>query len=254
MKLKEKFKWINDYLSIELLYLTIAVAAYLIYKYINMDLALQEYVRIHILRAIDPNPNAQQIYRTIIRYNFSFIGLFVFPFTASWIIQGKDVFKNMGLTLGDTKKAAPLFFPALVIMLIAVPLALLIFPAFRAYYPIAGYATSSLKLLAAFEISYFFFFFGWEFFYHSFLVFPFEAKLGKVGAVLLSTLPFVIVHIGKPIPEVLGAFVANVFLCILALETRSFWYGMILHSSVAIFMEFAAIGIGWVTSFPMIGR
>ena len=69
------------------------------------------------------------------------------------------------------------------------------------------------------------------------MVFPYEEKFGKSGAILMGALPFVISHIGKPFPEVLGSFIAGIFLSILSLETRSFWYGMLLHGLVAVFME-----------------
>lgn len=241
MKLKEKFSWIREYLSIELLYLTIAVVSYLVYAYINKSMEFQEFIRIHLFKAVTDNPEAQHYYRSLVRYSFSFIGLFVIPFISLWIIQGKSFFKNSGLTLGNKKLGFTLTIPALVFMWIAVVVVIKVFPSFIAYYPMAGYGVTSLRLFLLYEAAYFSFFIGWEFFFHSFLVFPYEAKLGKVGAIIIGTLPFVIVHIGKPFPEVLGSFVANVFLCMLALETRSFWYGFALHSMVAIFMEFASV-------------
>ncbi len=47
-------------------------------------------------------------------------------------------------------------------------------------------------------------------------------------------------HIGKPEAEVLGAVVAGLVLCYLAMRSRSIWPGVLLHSLVASTMDFFA--------------
>jgi membrane protease YdiL (CAAX protease family) len=44
-------------------------------------------------------------------------------------------------------------------------------------------------------------------------------------------------HMGKAEPEALGSIVAGVALGVLALRTRSFWYGVLVHASVAVWMD-----------------
>jgi membrane protease YdiL (CAAX protease family) len=60
-------------------------------------------------------------------------------------------------------------------------------------------------------------------------------------AVIVSTIPFVIMHFGKPQPEVYGSLAAGFILCWLALRSNSIWPGVLLHWLVATSMDvFAA--------------
>jgi membrane protease YdiL (CAAX protease family) len=60
---------------------------------------------------------------------------------------------------------------------------------------------------------------------------------GKAGAVLVQVAPFTVMHFGKPELEALGSVVAGVALGLLALRTRSFWYGALTHAVVAVTMD-----------------
>ncbi len=52
-------------------------------------------------------------------------------------------------------------------------------------------------------------------------------------AIWVQLLPFVLMHTGKPEIEAFASIVAGIALCVLALRTRSFWYGALLHAAVA---------------------
>jgi membrane protease YdiL (CAAX protease family) len=55
------------------------------------------------------------------------------------------------------------------------------------------------------------------------------------------TVPYCMIHFGKPLPETLGAIFAGLFLGTVSLWTRSIWLGTALHISVAVSMDLAAL-------------
>jgi membrane protease YdiL (CAAX protease family) len=83
--------------------------------------------------------------------------------------------------------------------------------------------------------------FCWEFFFRGWLLFGFERKVGPAAAIAVSTLPFVIMHFGKPAPEVYGSIIAGVILGIVALRSRSFIPAAILHFAVAATLDIIAL-------------
>lgn len=119
--------------------------------------------------------------------------------------------------------------------------------AFKGIYPLAGNAAftlnvdgksvTSVKLFVLYELCYFAYFVGWEFLFRGWMLNGLVPKLGRTAAVLLQMAPFAIMHLGKAELEALGSIVAGIALGILALRTRSFWYGALLHGLVAVFMD-----------------
>jgi membrane protease YdiL (CAAX protease family) len=59
--------------------------------------------------------------------------------------------------------------------------------------------------------------------------------------VFIQTIPFAILHFGKAQLETLAAVFAGILLGYLALRTRSFWYGWLLHVLVAFSNDVFAI-------------
>lgn len=80
---------------------------------------------------------------------------------------------------------------------------------------------------------------AWEFFFRGFMLFGFGKDLLH-RAVLASTVPFTLMHFGKPELETLGALVAGLVLCFIALRSKSIWPGVLLHWLVASTMDFFA--------------
>ena len=98
-----------------------------------------------------------------------------------------------------------------------------------------------IPTLIYYELAMGFYMFCWEFFFRGFLLFGFKrARLGSVGAIILQTIPFVLLHwsynahASKPSPEVLGSAIAAPILGLLALRTRSFLYGFLCHWAVSL--------------------
>jgi membrane protease YdiL (CAAX protease family) len=82
--------------------------------------------------------------------------------------------------------------------------------------------------------------FALEFFFRGFLLFGLERKLGW-NAVALATLPYGLVHFGKPLPEAAGAILTGAILGTFALRTRSVFGGAIVHVLVASGMDVLAL-------------
>ena len=106
-------------------------------------------------------------------------------------------------------------------------------PSFRHTYPLIPAAADSAPLFRAHHGYFLLKWFAWEFFFRGLLLFGFERYIGST-AVLLSTLPFVVMHYAKPPVEMLSAVGAGFILCGIALRSRSILPGVLLHSLVAL--------------------
>jgi membrane protease YdiL (CAAX protease family) len=111
--------------------------------------------------------------------------------------------------------------------------------AFARTYPRFPPAATSFALFAAYEGLYLVKWISWEFFFRGFMLFGFARDLGT-RAVLVSTIPFVLMHFGKPELEVVASLPAGLILCWIALRSRSIWPGVLLHWMVATSMDFFA--------------
>jgi membrane protease YdiL (CAAX protease family) len=71
-----------------------------------------------------------------------------------------------------------------------------------------------------------------EFFFRGFLVHGLVPRFGFM-AVFVMVVPYNMIHYGKPLPEALAAIVGGLVLGVLAIRTRSIWWGAALHISIA---------------------
>jgi membrane protease YdiL (CAAX protease family) len=97
-----------------------------------------------------------------------------------------------------------------------------------------------LSWFIPYEIGYALYFLGWEYFFRGFLTLGLYDKFG-FNAVLVSNIPFVLLHSGKPLPEAVGSILGGLVLGVIAIRTRSFWYGFFLHGAIAVSMDLCAI-------------
>lgn len=79
-----------------------------------------------------------------------------------------------------------------------------------------------------------------ELFFRGFLVLGLAPRFGT-GAVALAVVPYILVHLSKPVPEVIGAAFAGVTLGILVLRSRSIWLGVAVHVIVALSLDALAL-------------
>lgn len=82
------------------------------------------------------------------------------------------------------------------------------------------------------EVVYALQFIGLEFFFRGFLVHGTKHRFG-VYSIFLMVIPYCLIHIHKPAPEMVGSILAGVALGLVSLVTRSIWPGAFLHILVA---------------------
>lgn len=149
---------------------------------------------------------------------------------------------DMGLSFRGLKKHLRIYLALYVGIL--VPLLLVSqTTAFQNKYPIAKIARHSVEDFLLWELIYLPQFVATEFFFRSFLLFPFAKRIGHL-AVFIPLIPYSMIHFGKPVPEVFGAVFAGLFLGLVSYLTRSIFLGVGVHVAVALSMDAFAI-IGW---------
>jgi membrane protease YdiL (CAAX protease family) len=127
--------------------------------------------------------------------------------------------------------------PYLILAAIAVPtiaLATSLLPSFGETYPLYQPEGDAWRMrnILAFEAMYALQFVCVEFFFRGFLVIGLSRAIGH-RAVLVSIIPYAMIHIYKPMPEAFGAILAGLLLGALALRSRSIWGGVLVHVAVA---------------------
>ena len=60
--------------------------------------------------------------------------------------------------------------------------------------------------------------------------------------ILIATIPYLMIHFTKPPVEALAAIVGGIVMGFLAYRTKSVWWGVALHVSVAALMDFLSLG------------
>jgi membrane protease YdiL (CAAX protease family) len=117
---------------------------------------------------------------------------------------------------------------------------------FRTYYPFYHHADRSWLDFGCWEVLYAAQFFSLEFFFRGFWLRAMKRSMGSY-AIFAMVVPYCMIHFGKPFPETLAAIVAGLFLGTLSMKTRSIWSGFLIHVSVAISMDLAALAMqdGW---------
>lgn len=175
----------------------------------------------------------------------SLVLYFAMPLVLSVATKGR-FYRRYGLGLGNWRQGLTLTAVFLAVMLPAVLFASRL-ESFKGIYPLAGNAAFTLNvdgknqtsygLFALYEAAYFSYFVGWEFLFRGWMLNGLLPRFGRLGALLIQVAPFAIMHLGKAELEALGSIVAGIALGILALRTRSFWYGALLHGLIAVFMD-----------------
>lgn len=175
----------------------------------------------------------------LIEYLYWFIGdfitFFVLPvFIIKFLL--KDKVSNYGVKAGDYKTGIKI---SIIFMLIMIPLVWFAssLPQFTAAYPHLTDARKSWMIFLIFESGMIIYMFAWEFIWRGFMLFGLEEKFGYY-AVLIQTIPFVILHNGKPALETFGSIIAGIALGILALRTRSIFYCVAAHYGVMFSIDF----------------
>jgi membrane protease YdiL (CAAX protease family) len=114
--------------------------------------------------------------------------------------------------------------------------------AFRAKYPFYHLQSGEpfWPRLWIWEMAYVCQFIALEFFFRGFMVHGMRQRLG-VYAIFAMTVPYCMIHFGKPMAETFGAIGAGIVLGLMSLKTRSIWFGACLHVAVAMSMDFLSL-------------
>jgi membrane protease YdiL (CAAX protease family) len=112
-------------------------------------------------------------------------------------------------------------------------------PDFGATYPFYRHAGRSWADFLAWEAIYVAQFLALELFFRGWWIGT--SRSFGAGAIFAVAVPYAMIHFGKPYFEAVGALVAGVVLGSLAVRTRSIWPGFLVHSTVAVLMDVAAL-------------
>ncbi|MGD8239360.1 MAG: CPBP family intramembrane metalloprotease [Armatimonadota bacterium] len=113
----------------------------------------------------------------------------------------------------------------------------------REYYPQYRLVLSEPGLWPILILSYGCYFLAWEFFFRGFLLFALARRFGAY-AIVLQTVPFCLMHLGKPHPEVWASVVAGLALGLMAYRGKSFLPCAFLHWLCAVGFELLAVSWG----------
>jgi hypothetical protein len=115
------------------------------------------------------------------------------------------------------------------------------FESFRTFYPFYDRAAEGGLGFWVYLGGYALQFVGVEAFFRGFMLFGLEPRLGWL-AIPVMTIPYTMIHFPKPMPEAVAAIIAGVVLGVMALRSRSFVPGVVLHVAVAVTMDLLVLG------------
>jgi membrane protease YdiL (CAAX protease family) len=151
---------------------------------------------------------------------------------------------DMGFGVGSLRRHARWYFTAAAVM-VPVVIGVSRLPAFQTTYPFyaATEAPHYLQLLPVWWALYALQFVAVEGLFRGLLAVGVARRLriSPLVAAGLATIPYAMIHFGKPAPETFGAIVAGMTLSWLAMRSRSIWGGVALHITVALTMDIAVL-------------
>ncbi|OGN95335.1 MAG: hypothetical protein A2Z77_01740 [Chloroflexi bacterium RBG_13_51_36] len=153
------------------------------------------------------------------------------PLAAGWLLF-RDKPGDYGIRIGRWK-------PAIILAAVCLAaMALILYgvgkmPDFRSYY--YRYAIDWPELLLDNAL----FMFAWEFLFRGYMLFGLEKSIGK-SAIFVQTIPFVLLHFGKPFLETLACIPGGFVFGYVAYRTRSFLPCFVIHVGIYAMMVFFA--------------
>jgi membrane protease YdiL (CAAX protease family) len=162
----------------------------------------------------------------------------VAPCLIIWLVLRESV-RDFGYRVRGITKHAYVYL-VLFALMVPIVLAASFLQGFQNKYPMYGQAILGWDHFAYHQIAYGIQFFGVEAFFRGFLTFGLYKRFGY-SALFVMVIPYSMVHFGKPPIEVFAAVPAGLILGYLALKTRSWIFGALLHWSVGLTMDLAAI-------------
>lgn len=152
----------------------------------------------------------------------------------------KENLSNYGVRFKGIAKDYPLY---IIMLLVMIPLVYLASStkSFQDRYPLFQPAIGNLfPDFLWWQLAYLFQFVAVEFFFRGFMLHGLKTRFGFYS-IFIMTLPYCLVHIGKPFPETISAIFAGIILGTLSLKSRSIILGILIHYSIAISMDSFAL-------------
>ena len=114
-------------------------------------------------------------------------------------------------------------------------------PVFQQYYPRYQWAKTEVSALLLSIGGWGVYFFAWEWFFRGFLLSTLAPRYGGGIAILMQTIPFVMMHYAKVEAEAWSSIIAGLALGLMAFRGRSFIGTWLLHWLVATSMDFSVV-------------
>lgn len=167
------------------------------------------------------------------------VGYVFVPFAVYKACFPKDSLLDLGLRLRGFRQHAWIYGVCLAVV---VPSMLLVAkqPDFGTYYPFYKNSSRSWFDLIAWETMYFAQFFALELFFRGIWLGAMRRSLGS-GAIFAMSVPYAMIHYGKPYLEAQGAIIAGIVLGSLSMKTKSVYLGFLVHITVALSMDLLAL-------------
>jgi membrane protease YdiL (CAAX protease family) len=185
------------------------------------------------------NKNAQ-LYRLLYWVSVMILFYFIFPVLIIWFVFRQKL-DDYGLSFKGAFKDYKLY-----VYMLCVMIPLVIFfsntESFQLRYPFYDLRKGEAFYpnFIVWEIFYFLQFFALEFFFRGFMLHGTKQRFGYYS-VFVMTIPYCMIHFGKPLPETIAAIIAGIVLGTLSLKSRSIWMGVAIHYSVAITMDLCSM-------------
>jgi len=159
-------------------------------------------------------------------FGLNFVCLFIVPVVFARFVLRMPV-ADIGLQVGDWRLSLKYFalFGGVTIPTILIASR---WGDFQGYYGRYIWLREDIPLLLVAQVGWGFYFFAWEFFFRGFLLQVLGRRFGAM-AIILQTVPFVMMHFAKPEAESFAAIIAGVALGWWAWRVRSFVGAWLLH-------------------------
>ena len=171
-------------------------------------------------------------------FGVTFLALFVVPALVITLVW-KQRLSDYGVGLGK-----PAIWGRYLVLFAAVMVPVIVLasrlPALHDFYPRYPYARESVGWFLASSGGWLVYFFAWEFFFRGFMLNLLAPRYGGI-AIVVQTIPFVLMHFPKPQAEALAAIVAGVALGIMAYRGKSMVGTWLLHWGVALLMDLLVV-------------
>lgn len=149
--------------------------------------------------------------------------------------------EGAGLRLGDWRFGLAAALPLALAALVLAPLAGND-PALAATYPWPGaWAGANVARLVTWLFVYACYYLAFEAFYRGFVIDAARRAAGPTAAIWLSVVMATLVHLGKPLAEVLAAAPASVLFAALAVRSRSVYYSLLVHLTIGFTLDVALL-------------